>query len=131
MLEHAIDPARLLEEMGSRLAPGGVVFVSVPNFAHWYPRARVAVGRFDYDRRGILDAGHVRFFTRRSFERLVDSAGFEIVRRSVVGLPIEALERGGHRPSGIARLVGAVDRKAADIWPTMFGYQFLYELRPS
>jgi 2-polyprenyl-3-methyl-5-hydroxy-6-metoxy-1,4-benzoquinol methylase len=131
VLEHAVDPARLLEELGTRLAPEGVVFVSVPNFAHWYPRTRVALGRFDYDRRGILDAGHVRFFTRRSFERLVGNAGFEIVRRSVVGLPIEALERGGHRPSGIARLVGSIDRKAAEVWPTMFGYQFLYELRLS
>jgi glycosyltransferase involved in cell wall biosynthesis len=131
VLEHAIDPAHLLEQLGARLVPDGVVFVSVPNFAHWYPRTRVAIGRFDYDRRGILDAGHIRFFTRRSFERLVEKAGFEVVRRSVVGLPIEALERGGHRPSGLARFVAAVDRKAADVWPTMFGYQFLYELRPS
>ena len=30
---------------------------------------RVALGRFDYDRRGILDRGHLRFFTRRSFAR--------------------------------------------------------------
>ena len=44
---------------------GGTVVTSVPNFGHWYPRSRVAVGRFDYDRRGILDAGHLRFFTRR------------------------------------------------------------------
>jgi glycosyltransferase involved in cell wall biosynthesis len=130
VLEHTVDPARLVGELRRRLAPDGSLLVSVPNFAHWYPRTRVALGQFDYDRRGILDAGHVRFFTRRSFERLVDRTGFAVVRHAVVGLPIEAFERGGHRPSGIGRLVGAIDRKASHAWPTLFGYQFLYELRP-
>lgn len=138
VLEHTVDPARLLGELGQRLAPGGSVLVSVPNFAHWYPRARVAAGRFDYDRRGILDHGHVRFFTRRSFERLVGAAGFDIAARSVCGLPLEVAERGAgasHHASGdrrgLGQLVGALDRRAATAWPTMFAYQFLYELRRS
>ena len=29
--------------------------MSVPNFGHWYPRARIALGPFDYDQRGPLD----------------------------------------------------------------------------
>ena len=38
-----------------------------PNFGHWYPRGtRGRCGRFDYDQRGPLDHGHVRFFTRRT-----------------------------------------------------------------
>jgi hypothetical protein len=129
VLEHTIDPPRLLADLGGRLAPDGVLLVSVPNFAHWYPRVRVATGRFDYDRRGILDTGHLRFFTRRSFERLVAASGLAVSRRAVVGLPIEAFERGPSRASGLGRLAGAVDRTAAGAWPTMFGYQFLYELR--
>jgi hypothetical protein len=103
----------------------------VPNFAHWYPRLRVVTGRFDYDQRGLLDRGHVRFFTRRSFEHLVAECGLRIVRRSVVGTPIEdVLDRGGSTPlDGAVRAAAAVDRTAARVWPTMFGYQFLYELR--
>jgi glycosyltransferase involved in cell wall biosynthesis len=132
VLEHTIDPQRLLCDIADRLAPSGVVLVSVPNFAHWYPRARVVTGRFDYDQRGLLDRGHLRFFTRRSFERLVAECRLQIVRRAVVGTPIEdVVERGTRSPTrrGV-KGVAAVDRFAARAWPTMFGYQFLYELRP-
>ncbi len=130
VLEHVRDPQRLLLEIRSHMQPRGSVITSVPNFGHWYPRTRVALGRFDYDRRGILDAGHVRFFTRRSFERLAASAGFRSRRSCAVGVPIEAASRGG---------IDAVDHThdapfdrvqhiAVDLWPTMFGFQFLYEL---
>ena len=130
VLEHVIDPARLLADMADRLADDGTILVSVPNFAHWYPRARVLVGRFDYDQRGLLDQGHVRFFTRRSFERLVRSSGLRIAERDVVGSPFDVLERGaeGSPVARVAAKVGLVDRLATRLWPTLFGYQFLYRL---
>ena len=81
--------AQLLSELIGRLAADGTILTSVPNFAHWYPRGRVAIGRFDYDRRGILDRGHVRFFTRRSFERMVCRRRSRRAWRAVVGSPIE------------------------------------------
>lgn len=132
VLEHTIEPRVLLEDMIVRLNAGGSILVSVPNFAHWYPRARVAVGRFDYDQRGLLDRGHVRFFTRRSFERLLADSSLIIERRTVVGSPIEVLDGGGARSLGrMTNAISAVDRLATRVWPTLFGYQFLYELRPA
>ena len=135
VLEHTVTPERVLAEVRGRLAPGGTVLVSIPNFAHWYPRLRVAAGRFDYDRRGILDRGHVRFFTDRSFRRLAADAGYRIPARGVTGLPIEVAERGGAAGrsglGGVGEVVGRVDRFAARQWPTMFGYQLLYELVPT
>lgn len=130
VLEHVIDPESLLTDLGQRLAPGGEVLVSVPNFGHWYPRTRVAIGRFDYDQRGPLDQGHVRFFTRRSFEKLIAKSGLRIVERTTVGSPVDVAERGG-MSTGVQRVVrgvGAVDRAATKAWPTFFGYQFLYRL---
>ncbi len=133
VLEHTATPERVLADVRTRLAPGGVVAVSIPNFAHWYPRVRVAAGRFDYDRRGILDRGHLRFFTDRSFRRLAADAGFTVRWRGVTGLPLEVAERGarpGRGDSGgrLGEAVGRLDRFAARHWPTMFGYQYLYEL---
>jgi len=130
VLEHVVDPAALLGDLAGRLAPGGEVLVSVPNFGHWYPRGRTTLGLFDYDTRGPLDQGHVRFFTRRSFERLVASCGLRIVERDVVGVPLDVLERGGPggRLADVARGAGAVERRMAHGWPTMFGYQLLYRL---
>lgn len=130
VLEHVVDPHQLLSAMVDRLGEGGQVFVSVPNFAHWYPRARVALGMFDYDQRGLLDRGHVRFFTRRSFERLVRECGLRIVERETVGSPFDVLDRGA-ATSGVGRLTSVlarIDRRLTRWWPTMFGYQFLYRL---
>jgi 2-polyprenyl-3-methyl-5-hydroxy-6-metoxy-1,4-benzoquinol methylase len=132
VLEHVRAPERLLADAHRCLAPGGVILASIPNFAHWYPRARVAVGRFDYDRRGILDAGHMRFFTRASFERMVESEGYIIRRREAVGVPFEAAQRGGKRPnpSRVRRGAERIDALGVAVRPTLFAYQFLYELAP-
>jgi SAM-dependent methyltransferase len=131
ILEHVVDPATLLKDIRDHLAPGGEILVSVPNFGHWYPRGKVAFGRFDYDQRGPLDHTHVRFFTRRTFERLVRECGLVVVERGVVGSPVDVLDRGGESfASKAARGAAKIDRAATAVWPTMFGYQFLYRLEP-
>ncbi len=132
VLEHVRSPERVMEELRGRLRPGGSVITSIPNFGHWYPRARVAIGRFDYDARGILDRGHLRFFTRRSFASMVRGAGWEIRRQESVGLPFEIISRGNTRTAVASgwSLAGKVDRLAVRTRPTLFAYQFLYELAP-
>ncbi len=128
VLEHTVEPGRLLTDMARRLSPDGRILVSIPNFAHWYPRGRVLAGRFDYDQRGLLDRGHVRFFTRRSFEKLVRASGLRIVRRDAVGTPFQLLGPDHGMFRRVADLAARVDRVAVRVWPTLFGYQFLYEL---
>ncbi len=132
VLEHVADPATLLKDLRDHLGPGGEILVSVPNFAHWYPRTKVALGRFDYDQRGPLDHTHLRFFTRRTFERLVKECGLHIAEADVVGSPVDVLDRGGESfVSKAARGVARADRAATSVWPTLFGYQFLYRLQPT
>ncbi|MCZ7531363.1 MAG: bifunctional glycosyltransferase/class I SAM-dependent methyltransferase [Acidimicrobiia bacterium] len=142
VLEHVREPGDLMVEIRGRLRLGGSLVTSIPNFAHWYPRARVALGRFDYDRRGILDRGHVRFFTRRSFERIASGAGFDVRRREAVGLPLEVVDRGAgeagvneqggddHRGASArgGGALGKIDRFGVSVWPNLFAYQYLYEL---
>ncbi|MGO9822102.1 MAG: glycosyltransferase [Solirubrobacteraceae bacterium] len=125
VLEHVADPQRLLEELRPLLSPRGVLVASVPNFGHWYARARTAVGKFDYDDRGVLDRGHPRFFTRASFAQLLQTCGFAIRRQQATGLPLEALT-GRERPA-LRRL----DDLAVRVRPTLFGYQLVYECEPA
>jgi SAM-dependent methyltransferase len=126
VLEQVRKSDFLLAEIRRVLKPGGVVFASVPNFSHWYPRARAAAGLFDYDQRGILDGSHARFFTRKSFTRIVETAGFQVRRTSATGLPLEVLLEGS---SAARRVLRVADRAVLKIRPTLFAYQFLFHLQ--
>ncbi|MET0627256.1 MAG: glycosyltransferase [Acidimicrobiia bacterium] len=131
VLERVREPNELLDQCRDALAPGGRMIVSIPNFGHWYPRLRVVGGFFDYDRRGILDAGHLRFFTRASFERLVRSSSLRVCRRDAVGTPRQVLQRGTAAPvapGSAARVLAWLDTTLVALRPTLFAYQFLYEL---
>lgn len=134
VLEHLRAPDQTLVGLGRHLSDGAVIVASIPNAAHWYVRARVLLGRFDYDARGILDQTHLRFYTRRSFTRLARSVGYECRVHGVSGLPLEILYRGAPIRRFAWGLVLApirlIDRAAVRLWPTMFGYQFVFELTP-
>jgi hypothetical protein len=101
----------------------------VPNFGHWYPRARIAAGRFDYDQRGPLDRGHIRFFTRDTIEALIGSCGLRILDRRTVGTPFDVLmEPGKGSRQKLVRSATRSDEVMIRVWPRLFGYQFLYRV---
>jgi 2-polyprenyl-3-methyl-5-hydroxy-6-metoxy-1,4-benzoquinol methylase len=124
VLEHVRQPEKLLSDVRAVLVPRGVLIASVPNFGHWYARGRVAFGLFDYDQRGVLDEGHVRFFTRRGILRRMHNAGFSVVRYEATGLPLEIFTRSHNLAQ---RLATATDRFAVRARPTLFGYQFVLQ----
>jgi hypothetical protein len=89
------------------------------------------VGRFDYDQRGPLDRGHVRFFTRTTIERLFAESGLRVVERRTVGTPFESVSEGPGataRRQKLVRGAARADRAMVKAWPRLFGYQFLYRL---
>jgi methionine biosynthesis protein MetW len=133
VIEHVRRPEQLLTEIHDVLGPGGRLLLSVPNFGHWYVRVRVASGRFDYDRRGILDRTHLRFFTLRSLERLLHDTGWHVVRSDATGLPFHVADRGGGGglSARLASALGRVDQASVRARRTLFGYQLLYELEPA
>ena len=126
MLEHVLSPGALITQARDIMSPNGTAIFCVPNMAHWYPRFRATLGMFDYDQRGILDATHLRFFTRRSLVKLIESRGFAIQRIEPVGLPLDALGIDTNK----ARTLRLADRLLSNVWPTMFGYQFIVEATP-
>jgi len=77
VLEHLADPVGFLTLARRCLAPGGVIIVSVPNIAHWTVRLRLLFGRFDYSDGGIMDATHLRWFTRKTLLAMLAHAGLE------------------------------------------------------
>jgi 2-polyprenyl-3-methyl-5-hydroxy-6-metoxy-1,4-benzoquinol methylase len=126
VIEHLAKPADALRAMSAVLRPGGQLLLSVPNFGHWYPRLRIAVGAFGYDRRGILDDTHLRFFTRSTLRRLVRTAGFDVLQETATGLPLGTVAPG----NGRASLIRRVDQMSVRLRPTLFGYQNVLRLTP-
>jgi SAM-dependent methyltransferase len=79
VLEHLADPWRALRRLSALLAPDGVVIASIPNIQNYRVIRGLLRGRWDYRERGLLDFGHLRFFTWRSIVQLFDQAGLEII----------------------------------------------------
>ena len=132
VLEHLQKPENLLSECRNLLAPGGTVLVSIPNFGHWYPRFRVLLGLFDYDAKGILDRTHLRFYTKRSFERMAASCGYTLSRAKSTGVPIEKLLNIKRFPaSTLVSLYNLAENLLIRMRPQIFSYQFVYELTPT
>src|SRR5262249_64841 len=127
VIEHVRRPDMLLQQMARVLAPNGELLVSTPNFGHWYPRIRVVTGTFGYDRRGILDETHLRFFTAKTLRTLFSSHGLDIAELRHTGLPLDVLSRGDTRSSRVAR---RVDHALVRARPTIFAYQFVVRARP-
>ena len=79
VLEHLVDPWALLSSLvEDYLAVRGKVIVSLPNARHFSLVLPLLRGRFDYVERGILDKTHLRFFTKDSATKLLETSGLNI-----------------------------------------------------
>lgn len=79
VLEHLTDPWRVLKALAMCVKPGGQVFASSPNIAHWQVIKSLLTGRFDYAEQGVMDRTHLRWFTPDSYRAMFEAAGLEVV----------------------------------------------------
>lgn len=133
VLEHLKAPEELLKQSKSLLSQQGKMIISVPNVGHWYARLKIGLGLFDYDRRGIFDRGHLRFFTKISFRRLLESCGLAIVEVKAVGLPLDIFKRassgklsGSRVANDFKKVIQLIQTLLLKIYPELFGYQFIF-----
>jgi SAM-dependent methyltransferase len=78
VLEHLVDPWRVLREAAGVLAAGGVVVASIPNLQNGDVLWRLVRGRWEYRERGVTDLGHLRFFTLQTIRGLFAQAGLTL-----------------------------------------------------
>jgi 2-polyprenyl-3-methyl-5-hydroxy-6-metoxy-1,4-benzoquinol methylase len=126
VIEHLRNRGQLLRGARRFLKEGGRLIISTPNIALWFYRLSLLVGRFEYGPRGVLDETHVHLFTRATFRREVERAGFFVLKERVTALPFEiVLESTGR--SRLVRSLSCFYHALARLWPSMFAYQHLIE----
>jgi SAM-dependent methyltransferase len=75
VFEHLYDPLAYLEEIRRILKPGGILFISVPNYGGLKAKLRGASWHM------ISPIAHVRYFTSKTLSRCLTGHGFSIVRK--------------------------------------------------
>ncbi|HVE73211.1 MAG TPA: class I SAM-dependent methyltransferase [Thermoanaerobaculia bacterium] len=116
IVEHLDEPWTFLADLRRICAPGGKLLLSLPNVAHASIVADLLQGRFDYVYMGLTCVGHLRFFTRRSVEEMLDIAGWRVVSiepQSLAITPEQSQLLGGLRAAGLPFA-------ADEIYPTGF-----------
>jgi SAM-dependent methyltransferase len=86
VLEHLADPFPALEEAARLLRSGGRIVASVPNAAAFPLVEDLLAGRHDLLGAGIEDAGHLRWFTKRSLAQALEECGFRTT--AIRGVPV-------------------------------------------
>jgi len=79
VLEHLYDPWRVLYVLRGFLKKKGKVLLSIPNTQNIYLIAQLVMGHWTYQKYGLLDATHIRFFTWKEIERLLTGTGFRLI----------------------------------------------------
>ncbi len=80
IIEHLAEPEAALHKLKKYLKPGGSLVASIPNVQFFGVLGQLAEGNWTYQKEGILDETHLRFFTYKEIEKLFRRAGFEITQ---------------------------------------------------
>lgn len=79
VLEHCKDPWEVLARLRPYLSDNGVLIASIPNLRHLDVVLKIIFDRWEYEQEGILDEGHLRFFTLHTIKNMFRKTGFEIL----------------------------------------------------
>ena len=127
VLEHLRKPEAVLQRLGEYVAPMGRLVISVPNIAYAGVVAAMRNGIFDYSDRGQLDRTHVRFFTRRSLEKMLLGCGWSPRTWEANRVPIECSEFAWHWSA----LSGEQRQALLSGWGDFDVYQWMVVATPS
>lgn len=78
VLEHLKHPEALLKRLQPLLLDEGQILLSIPNIAHASVRLELLNGHFDYEKAGILDTTHLKFFTLKSIQATLAKVGYTL-----------------------------------------------------
>lgn len=126
VLEHLRAPQRILQSIRSMLKPGGELLISIPNTAYAGLAAELVQGEFLYRDEGLLDATHLRHFTRQSLLRFLGQANWQVKNLEVIEREVVDSEfhlQFDRMPPAVARYFLSM--------PDALTYQFIVTAEPA
>ena len=79
VLEHLYNPLKALTLAEKMLKPDGSVLISLPNIAHNDVLINLYNNAFNYQKLGLLDNTHIRFFAKNNLSALMEDSGLRMV----------------------------------------------------
>jgi glycosyltransferase involved in cell wall biosynthesis len=126
LIEHVHDPEAFMDQLRRKVAgQQREVIVTAANVAFFVTRAMLALGQFNYSKKGILGLGHRRLFTFKSLRALLEQAGYEVIAERGVPAPFP-LALGMNRWS---RLLLLINRGLITFAKGLFSYQICLRAR--
>jgi SAM-dependent methyltransferase len=123
VLEHLVDPWKVLKGLRNHIIKGGYVVVSMPNACHGDVLLSMMSGDFRYAPTGLLDITHVRFFAYRNIVELFHDCGYSIDDMHMITRPVGTTECAvSPAPEGLAHFIESLPY--ADV------YQFVFKAFP-
>jgi glycosyltransferase involved in cell wall biosynthesis len=121
VIEHLNDPEQFLVETFNVLKTGARLYISTANIAYFPMRILLAIGQFNYGKRGILDKTHKRLFNVFTFKRLLKLYGFKIDNVVGFGPPLTDLISNNK----IMKIIERIHAFLSRWYPPFFAYNFL------
>ena len=83
VLEHLVDPGETLAMLRTWLKKDGRLVVSMPHMGHLTVILKLLFDRLEYEKEGVLDETHLRFYTLHTIRKLLTDSEFAIERVEV------------------------------------------------
>ena len=132
VIEHLTQPHELLAALSAWSLKHGEapLVVSVPNVAHFDLGLRLLCGKWILSDTGLLDSTHLRFFTERSLQRMLERCGWRVVARdNFISLRTDQYD--DELNDGLpVEMVGALRALSQSYNPQATVQQFVWTLAP-
>ena len=97
VIEHLVHPEQLFEDVKKLLKPDGILLFSIPNITHLSAGLELVLGKFAYQNSGLLDATHVRFYSRSGFIETLERSGIYVEEIDTVKRDVDKAEFQGYK----------------------------------
>jgi len=82
VLEHLVEPTKVLQSIKNKLSDNGFIIASLPNVRYFFNLRDLLIYKdWKYNDSGVLDSTHLRFFTKKSMKRMFEDAGYKMIKQ--------------------------------------------------